>query len=120
MVFVCPVTKLLNMQVIEGKSTEAIMEGLTRLAWEVGFPFYMLADRESSVMKVFRDAQINLKDLQLTMYNEHGVRFQVAPVSGHNYHGLVERRIRTVQECFEKEDFLKNASMPQVSRHCVN
>ena len=33
------------------------------------------------------------------------VRFQVAPVSGHNYHGLVERRIKTVQECFDKAWF---------------
>ena len=32
------------------------------------------------------------------------MRFKCCPVSGHNYHGLVERKIRTVQECLDKCD----------------
>ena len=105
MTFVCPVSKLLNLQVIESKSADGIDEGLTRFACESGFPYYLLVDQESSVMKVMREAEINLRDMQLVMQREYGVRFQVAPVSGHNYHGLVERRIKTVQECFDMAEF---------------
>ena len=79
MVFVCPVTKLLNTQVIEGKS--AIVEGLTRLSCEVGLPSMILADRESSILKVLREAEISLRNLHLVMKKEHGVKFQVAPVA---------------------------------------
>ena len=32
------------------------------------------------------------------------MKFKTCPVSGHNYHGLVERKIRTVQECLDKCD----------------
>ena len=54
MTFVCPVSKLLNLQVIESKSVDGIVEGLTRFACESGFPYYLLVDKESSVMKVMR------------------------------------------------------------------
>ena len=39
--------------------------------------------------KMVRDAEINLKDAMLRGYKEFGVRFEVTPVSGHNYMGLV-------------------------------
>ena len=81
------------------------MEGLTRLGCEVGFPNYLLVDKESSIMKTVKEAQVDLRNIQLVMQREYGVKFQAAPVSGHNFHGLVERRIKTVQECFEKAGF---------------
>ena len=102
MSFACPVTKLVNLQVIESKSADGVLEGLTRLGCECGFPKFVLLDQESSFMKAVRDAEISLKDLQLCAYKEHGIRCEVAPVSGHNFHGLIERKIRSVQEAFEK------------------
>ena len=90
MSFACPVTKLVNLQVIESKSADGVLEGLTRLGCECGFPKFVLLDQESSFMKAVRDAEISLKDLQLCAYKEHGIRCEVAPVSGHNFHGLIE------------------------------
>ena len=102
LVFCCPVTKVVNMQVIEGKSTEAFAEGFTRLGCEIGFPSFVLADQESSLVKLLKEAEVNILDLQYYIYKEvKGVRFKVCPVSGHNFHGLVERRIRTIQECLD-------------------
>ena len=40
-------------------------------------------------------------------FKEHGIICEVAPVSGHNFTGLIERKIKTVQESFDKLD-LKN------------
>ena len=36
MVFACPSTRLVNLQVIEGKDVGCIMEGVTRLSCEIG------------------------------------------------------------------------------------
>ena len=53
-------------------------------------------------MKAVRDAEISRNDLQLRAYKDHGVRCKVAPVQCHNFHGLIERKIRSVQEAFNK------------------
>ena len=77
--FACPMAKLLNLQVVESKNSEAVLEGLTRLACEVGMPFCLVLDQETSFMKMVRDAEINLKDIMLRGYKEFGIRFEVAP-----------------------------------------
>ena len=45
MTFACPVSKLVNLQVIESKSADGVLEGLTRLGCEHGFPKYLLLDQ---------------------------------------------------------------------------
>ena len=47
MSFACPVSKLINLQVIESKSADGVLEGLTRLGCEHGFPKYLLLDQDS-------------------------------------------------------------------------
>ena len=69
---------------------------------EHGFPKYLLLDQEKSFMKAVKDAEVDLKDLSLRCFKERGILCKTAPVSGHNYTGLVERKIRTVQDIFEK------------------
>merc|ERR1719342_1804041 len=67
-------------------------------------PECLILDQDTSFMKLVRDAEVNLTDLSHRSYREFGIKFQVAPVSGHNYTGLVERKIRAAQEGFEKID----------------
>ena len=100
--FACPVSKLINLQVIESKSADGVLDGLTRLGCEHGFPKYLLLDQEKSFMKAVKDAEVDLKDLSLRCFKERGILCKTAPVSGHNYTGLIERKIRTVQDTFEK------------------
>ena len=107
MTFVCPMTKLCNLQVIESKNSEAVLEGLIRLGCEVGMPSCLILDQETSFMKMVRDAEVSLQDLNYRCYKEYGIKFKVAPVSGHNFIGLAERKIRAVQEAFQKLE-LKN------------
>ena len=104
LVFCCPVTKVVNMQVIEGKCAEAFAEGFTRLGCELGYPAYVLADQESALVKMLTEAEVSILDLQYYLHKEEvkGIKFKVCPVSGHNFHGLVERRIRTIQECLDE------------------
>ena len=102
MSFACPVSKLIHLQVIESKSADGVLEGLTRQGYKHGFPKYLLIDQESLFMKVVKEAEVYMKDLRLRCYKEHGIRCEVTPVSGHNYTGLVERKIKTVQDAFKK------------------
>ena len=110
MTFVCPVSKLSNLQVIEAKNSEAVLEGLIRLGCEQGFPHMLILDQDTAFMKMVTDAEVNLQDLQHRAFTEFGIRFKVAPVQGHNMIGLAERKIRAVQEIFEKID-LKNVRL---------
>ena len=108
--FCCPISKLVNLQVIESKNAQSVVEGLTRLGCEIGFPKFVVLDKETSFMRVVNDAEINLQDLQLRAFKEFGIQFKTAPVAAHNFTGLVERKIKTVQDLFLKID-LKNARL---------
>ena len=102
-VFLCPTTKMVNLQVIEGKSADAITEGITRMSCEQGgVPNYVLVDQDSSIIKVLKEAEIDMKDLQHRLFTQKGIQFKTCPVSGHNYHGAVERKIYSIQKIFEE------------------
>ena len=75
---------------------------MTRLGCEVGLPSYLLCDQGSNIMKALREAEVSLKNLQLQLFQEKGIKFEVCSVGGHNEHGLVERVIRTLQESLEE------------------
>ena len=104
MSFACPITKAINLQVIETKTADGILEGLSRLSCEVGCPKYLIIDQESSIMKAFKEVEIEFFDLQHRLFKEKGIICEVSPVSAHNYSGLIERKIRSVQETFSKID----------------
>ena len=82
LVFACPVTRLINCQVVEVSDHGGILDGITRLAAEVGFPKYLMVDQDSAVMKGLKEAKINLRDLQHKLYSEQGIFFSTCPVLG--------------------------------------
>ena len=98
---VCVVTKLVNCQVLEQTDASGILDGITRLACEVGLPIIMLAYQGSNLMKAIREAQVTLVNLKLQIYEEKGIKLEVCSVGGHSEHGLVERSIR-IQESFDE------------------
>ena len=102
MVFVCSFSKLMNIQVLEAKNSQAVLEGLCRLGCEVGMPAKLVLDQDTAFMKMVRDAEINMKDLSHRGFKEYGIEFETAPVKGHNYNGMAERRIKSVKESFAK------------------
>ena len=101
-VAVCLVTSNVNLQVCEMKDTGAILEAIIRLACECGYPKYIAVDKEGSILAAMREIQVNLRDLQHSLYREHGVLLEEAAVGGHDQHGKVERTIRSVQESMEE------------------
>ena len=102
MVFVCCITKLTNIQIIETKDCDGICDGLTRFVCESGVPKHFMIDQETSLMKVLKDAHIDLVDFEGAVRRKVSVDFSVCPVSGHNAHGLVESKIKLAQIGLEK------------------
>lgn len=89
-IFVCPTTKSINLQVIENKAVDpdGVVDGLCRLGCEVGILYHFCIDQDSALMKVMKEAQVSMRDLQ---YSQHEINLETCPVSGHSAHGLVER-----------------------------
>ena len=106
-VFACPVTRLLNLQVIEKKDGSGIIDGVTRLACEVGVPKVLLMDQDAAFMKAVSELEFTFKDAQLKLHRELGLEFITCPVAGHSQHGQVERRIRSVQQSLEQAGLKK-------------
>ena len=107
MTTVCMTTRVVNLQVIEKEDTGGIVEGLTRLSCEAGFPKIVFCDQDPPVLSAMRHSQSQFRDLQHQLHRQHGIEFEVCPVSGHNMHGTVERIIRSIQESMEECNFKK-------------
>ena len=101
LVFVCPVTRLVSCQVIEKSDHSGVIDGVTRLAADFGFPKYLMVDKDDAIMKALRESEVSLRNLQHSLYSEFGVVFTTCPVGGHNEHGHVERIIKSIQEMLD-------------------
>ena len=101
-VAVCVVTGAVNLQVCELKDTGAMLEAFIRLSCEVGYPKYVMCDKESSLMNALSEIKVNLRDLSHQLYSEHGMLFETCAVGGHDQHGKVERAIKTIQESLDE------------------
>ena len=113
MVFVCPVSRLVNLQVIEKSDSSGMVDGITRLSCEVGVPKYMMIDGDSALVKVMKEVTFDIKDASLKLQREYGIEFSICPVAGHQQHGQVERKIRTVQSS------LKEAGLHSMRLHAT-
>ena len=85
MVFVCSLSKACNIQVVEGHDTDHLADGLTRLCCEAR----LLIDRDSAFMKILNEGHIDILDVESNMRNRTQMSFQLCPVDGHNFQGLV-------------------------------
>jgi len=101
-VFVCVVTKLVNIQIVESKSVEGLCDAITRLACEQGLPSHLMVDQESSLVKSLREGEGDVQNIHYLVKTKTQVSYSVCPVSGHNQHGLVERKIFAAQTALER------------------
>ena len=102
LVFACPVSRLVNLQVVEKRDGSAIIDGISRLSCEVGIPKVILMDKDSAFLMAVSEVEYSYVDAQLKLQRELGIEFITCPVSGHNVHGQVERRIRSIQQSLEE------------------
>ena len=109
----CPTTKALNIQVVDKSDSRGILEALVRLGCEASWPKLFYCDADSAILKIMRELEVDIRDMQYRLYTEHGAKFEVCPVGGHERQGLVERRIATVQSS------LKEMGLDQMRIHAM-
>ena len=90
----------MNLQVIEKCDSSGIIDGVTRLSCEVGIPKFLFIDQDAAFMKAVENVEYDFHDTNYRLHSEKGIEYSICSVSGHNEHGQVERKIRTVQESF--------------------
>ena len=105
LVFGCAATSTINCQLMEGgKSTSNVVDALNRFFAESCVPKVMYVDKDSALIKALIDGQIELLSSNGVISRERGIVFETCPAQGHNAHGRIERRIRMLQEAFERCD----------------
>ena len=79
---------LLN--VIESKSANDVIDGVNRLNCKARMPNAILIDQDYRIMKAFSEAEVNIKETDLVLFEENKIRLKTCLVSGHNINGLPE------------------------------
>ena len=64
LVFVCPVSRNCNIQVIETSDCSGMVDGITRLSCEVGIPKFMMIDQDSALVKALQEVEFDLTNTQ--------------------------------------------------------
>ena len=103
-VYVCVTTGMTSLKVMEDYSTIQFLLSFERFADDLGFPKKLLIDEGSQLVCGCESVVLNMRNIKGRLNREFGVEFTTCPVGGHNYHGKVERKIKTVKEtlCIDK------------------
>ena len=101
-VYVCATTGMTNLKIMEGYDTTQFLLSFSRFACEAGYPKQLLVDAGSQLVSGCDNMLISMCDVGGKLNREYGIQFEVCPVGGHNFHGRVERKIRTVKESLLK------------------
>ena len=105
MVFVCCATGTVNMQVLEGKNTQACLDGFSGFFCDATVPKIILCDAEGGLMKCLKEGVISLRDLSGNLMKNQSVHFETVVPQGHYQHGKVEKKIHQLQESMERANF---------------
>ena len=97
-VFVCSTTGMTSIKIMEGYDTVQFLYAFTRFSDDFGFPKKMLADEGSQLVCGCESVVLNMTDIKSQLNREYGIDFETCPVGGHNFHGRVERKIRTIKD----------------------
>ena len=100
-IFCCVVTGGVQIKVMEDYSTTSFVLAFIRFSCKVGYPFKLLPDAGSQLVKGCGSMEITFTDVANRL-QEFGVKYEVCPVGAHYMHGKVERKIRSVRESFGK------------------
>ena len=101
-VFKDPTTCAIAVHCMQGYSTQCFIQAYTRFAARYGHPSKLYIDEGSQLVKGCNDAKYSITDITRTLNSKWrvGIEYETAPVSGHNYNGVVERAIKEVKKIF--------------------
>ena len=95
-VFCCCVTGSVDIKVMEDYSTTSFLLAFTRFSCKVGYPFKLLPDAGSQLVKGCESMKLTFTDVKNKLH-DCGVLYEVCPTGAHYMHGKVERKIRSIK-----------------------
>jgi hypothetical protein len=101
LVVVCMVTSATSILVLDGLSTQAVVQALERHAARYGMPGELHVDSGSQLEKL-KDTNFNIRDVHGQECRNLKFKVIVSTPKAHQEHGRVERKIRTLREMLEK------------------
>jgi hypothetical protein len=101
LVIVCMVTSATSILVLDGLSTQAVVQALERHAARYGMPGELHVDSGSQLEKL-KDTNFNVRDVHGQECRNIKFKVIVSTPKAHQEHGRVERKIRTLREMLEK------------------
>ena len=118
-VFCCTATTTTSIKIMEDYGTTAFIQAFIRFSCDVGYPKVLLIDEGSQLIKGCQSMKFKFEDVQRKLHVDQQVDFSVCPVGGHNFHGRVERKIRTIKESMEKSIHNERLSVLQWETLCA-
>ena len=108
LVFGCAATGTVNCQVMEaGKKTCNVLDAMNRFFHEESVPKIFHIDKDGALIKALSEAEIDVRSLDGFITKEKGIAFKTCSAQGHSAHGRIERKIKMLQEAFERSEFKK-------------
>ena len=82
LVFSCVATGAVNVQLLEGKSAEFVLEGCSIFFSETSVPKIMYPDDDGALVKAFKEGEIEVEDLSGNLFRSKGILFETCPPQG--------------------------------------
>ena len=101
-IFCCATTSTTSIKVMEDYSSTSFVSAFVRFSCDSGYPKIMLTDEGSQLIKGCEGMLLNFRDAQNKLFTNMEVELEVCPVGGHNMHGKVERKIKSIRESMDK------------------
>ena len=110
---------MVNIQAIEGgKDTGSFLCGFNRFFNECSVPKICFPDKDSALLKILSQGEIDLIGKDGVLSRERGINFQTCPAQGHNAHGMIERKIGLIQDCLNRSG-IKNQRLHTIGWQTV-
>lgn len=107
-IFCCAATATCNIQcMVGGKDVACFLDVFNRFFAEACVPKMFLPDKDSAILKVLGEAEVDLVSLEGVLSRERGITFKTCSAQGHSAHGRVEARIKMLQQSLDRSS-LKN------------
>jgi hypothetical protein len=101
LVLVCLVTSSTSILVLDGLSTQAVVQALERHAARYGMPAILYVDPGTQLVKL-KDASFDLHDVHLQVSNQTKIDMFTSAPKAHQSQGRVERRIRIIRDMLQR------------------
>ncbi len=101
LVLVCLATSSTNILVIDGLSTQAVVQALERHASRYGMPAEIYVDPGTQLDKL-RDVSFDLRDVNCHSYQNMRFHVTTSTPKAHQSQGRVERRIRVIRDMLQR------------------